>query len=433
MNSQNLVVVGIQWGDEGKGKLIDWLTERADFVVRFQGGHNAGHTLVVNNQKIVLHLIPSGAMHSNTQCIIGNGVVVHLPTLKQEIENLAKQGISLENRFFISNFSPLILPYHLAIDRAREESKENAGREKIGTTGRGIGPAYEDKVARRAIRLIDLLDSNIFEQKLQENLDYYNFLLTNYYHQEKIDKQSIFDEFLALAKYFYPMAKDTSILLTNANKDGKKIIFEGAQGSLLDIDYGTYPYVTSSNTLSGNAACGTGLPPSAIGKVLGICKSYITRVGSGPMPTELFDEDGKTIAKVGAEFGATTGRARRCGWFDAPLVRRSILLNGINHLAIMKLDVLDLLAEIKICTHYEYQGEILDIAPTDSTMLSKCKPVFRTMSGWQIPTTKISKFSQLPTKAKSYIRYIEDICQININIISVSPKREHTIIRSQIF
>lgn len=430
--NKNLVIVGAQWGDEGKGKLVDWLTEKADVVVRFQGGHNAGHTLVINGQKIVLHLLPAGVMHPHTQCVIGNGVVVHLPTLKKELEAITAKGVTLEGRLFISMFAPLIMPYHSAMDIAREKAIEGAGGEKIGTTGRGIGPTYEDKVARRAIRLIDLLDEKIFREKLAKNLDLYNFLLKNYYKTDIVDINACTDEYLKLAEIFRPMAKDTAVLLNNAHKAGKKIIFEGAQGSLLDIDHGTYPYVTSSNTLSGNAACGTGMSPSAIGLVLGIIKAYITRVGGGPMPTELFDEDGKTIATRGAEFGATTGRARRCGWFDVPLAKRTIMLNGIDKLAMMKLDVLDTLSEIKICTHYLYKGEKLTIAPTESNELAQCQPVYETVGGWQSDITKILDFDKLPATAIKYIKRIEELCETTIDIVSVSPERNGTIIRSEI-
>lgn len=432
MQKQNLVIVGAQWGDEGKGKLVDWLTEKADVVVRFQGGHNAGHTLVINGQKIVLHLLPAGVMHAHTQCVIGNGVVVHLPTLKKELDAINTKGINLQGRLFISLSAPIILPYHMAMDVAREKAIEGAGGEKIGTTGRGIGPTYEDKVARRAIRLIDFLDEKIFREKLHQNLDLYNFLLKSYYKVAEINEQQVLDEYLPLAEVFRPMAIDTSVLLNAANKSGKKIIFEGAQGSLLDIDHGTYPYVTSSNTLAGNAACGSGMSPQSIGTVLGIIKAYITRVGGGPMPTELFDEDGKTIATCGAEFGATTGRARRCGWFDVPLAKRTIMLNGIDKLAMMKLDVLDTLSEIKICTHYLYNGEKLEIAPTESNILAKCQPVYETVKGWQSDITKILDFNKLPPTAISYIKRIEQLCETSVDIVSVSPERNGTIIRSAV-
>lgn len=427
--SQNLVIVGSQWGDEGKGKLVDWLMESAQVVARFQGGHNAGHTLVINGQKIVLHLLPSGVMREEVDCVIGNGVVLHLPTLKKEIQALADKGVSLQGRLHISNSCPLILPYHQKIDVARESALEDRGGEKIGTTGRGIGPAYEDKVARRAIRMDDLLIRDHFLAKLRSNVDYYNFILQHYHHTDTVDFQAIADEWLSLAEEFRAMVCDTGVFLHTAQQSGKNIVFEGAQGSLLDIDHGTYPFVTSSNTVAGNAACGTGLPPKSLHRVLGIIKAYITRVGGGPMPTELWDEVGKTIAKRGAEFGATTGRARRCGWFDVPLARRAILLNGIDTLSMMKLDVLDTLSEIKICTHYEINGQRLAHAPARSEQLSLCQPIYETLPGWQCDLSMVRRFDDLPAHAQHYVQRIEALCGVPIDIVSVSPERQGSIIR----
>ena len=430
--NNNLVIVGIQWGDEGKGKLVDWLTEAAQVVVRFQGGHNAGHTLVIDGQKVVLHLLPSGVMRENTDCIIGNGVVLHLPTLKREMDNLAKLDISLEGRLHISQSCPLILPYHQRLDVAREKSLEDSGDEKIGTTGRGIGPAYEDKVARRAIRVDDLLDEKRFCEKLKHNVDYYHFLLTQYHQVDGLDYQTIVDEYLPLAAHFRPMVCDTSIRVLQAQAQNKRIIFEGAQGSLLDVDHGTYPFVTSSNTLAGNAACGVGIGPQAISQVLGIVKAYVTRVGSGPMPTELFCENAKTIAKRGHEFGSTTGRPRRCGWFDVPLAKRAIMLNGVNRLAMMKLDVLDYLAQIAICTHYEHHGKKIEHAPACSEALTQCTPIYETLPGWQCDTSQIKDFEALPKNAQNYIHRIEKLCQTPIDVVSVNPEREGTIVRRSI-
>lgn len=428
-HGKNLVIVGIQWGDEGKGKLVDWLTEQAQVVVRFQGGHNAGHTLVINGQKHVLHLLPSGVMREGIDCVIGNGVVLYLPKLLEEMNALKAKGIDIAKRLHISQSCPLILPYHQRIDVAREQAIEGSGGEKIGTTGRGIGPAYEDKVARRAIRMDDLLDKKLFLEKLKKNVDYYHFLLTQYHKVEGIDFQTIADEYLELAETFRAHVCDTSVYLNQAQNVGKNIVFEGAQGSLLDIDHGTYPFVTSSNTLAGNAACGSGVGPQSLSRVLGIIKAYITRVGGGPMPTELFDDTGKLIAKRGNEVGATTGRARRCGWFDVPLAKRAIMLNGVDRLAMMKLDVLDTLPTINICTHYLRDGKPLDHAPGRSEALAQCVPVYETLPGWQSDTTAIRRFEDLPQPAQNYICRIESLCQIPVDIVSISPERDGTIIR----
>jgi adenylosuccinate synthase len=425
MTARNVVVIGTQWGDEGKGKIVDWLTDRAQGVVRFQGGHNAGHTLVIAGKKTVLHLIPSGILRGNVQCYIGNGVVLSPQALVQEMDELEAAGVEVAARLRISEACPLILPYHGALDVAREASK---GDQKIGTTGRGIGPAYEDKVARRAIRLQDLLKPVRFAEKLQELLDFHNFVLTHFYKQPKIDFQKTLDEALALAPRIAPLVADVPRALYDANRAGKNLLFEGAQGSLLDIDHGTYPYVTSSNCVAGAAAAGAGIGPMHLHYVLGITKAYSTRVGSGPFPTELSDDVGERLRQRGQEFGATTGRPRRTGWFDAAALKRSIQLNGVSGLCITKLDVLDGAEVLKICTGYEVDGRLSDILPVGAEELERCVPVYDELAGWQESTVGVKTYEGLPKAARKYLRRIEELCAVPADIISTGPDRDETIV-----
>ncbi len=421
----NIVIIGTQWGDEGKGKIVDWLTESATAVVRFQGGHNAGHTLVINGKKTVLHLLPSGILHNGVMCYIGNGVVVSPEALLKEIHTLEEAGVAVKENLRISEACPLILPYHIAMDQAREHKK---GKDKIGTTGRGIGPAYEDKVARRAIRVQDLFDETIFANKLKENLEYYNFLLTNYYQVEAINFDGVYQSTLKYAEEIKPLVSDVSRKLFNLRKTKDKVIFEGAQGTLLDVDLGTYPFVTSSNCVAGAAATGAGISPKMIDYVLGIVKAYTTRVGSGPFPTELTDIIGSGLAKRGNEFGSTTGRARRCGWFDAAALKRSIQINGIDGLCITKLDVMDGMEEIKICVGYIRNEKTYDILPFGSDLVVGCEPIYETMPGWNESTAGITEYDKLPTTAKNYLHRIEEIVETPIDIISTGPNRHETIL-----
>ena len=423
--SKNVVVIGTQWGDEGKGKIVDWLTDHAQGVVRFQGGHNAGHTLVVAGKKTVLHLIPSGILRENVTCYIGNGVVVSPAALLEEMDMLAMHGVDVASRLKISEACPLILSYHVAIDQAREHAKGNA---KIGTTGRGIGPAYEDKVARRAIRLQDVLHRERFASKLGEVLDYHNFILKNYFNTNTIDFNQVLDETLLLAERIKPMIADVPRLLYEANRDGSNLLFEGAQGTLLDIDHGTYPFVTSSNCTSGGAATGAGVGPHTLHYVLGITKAYTTRVGSGPFPTELFDDNGKYLAERGHEFGSTTGRARRCGWFDAAALKRSIQINGVSGLCVTKLDVLDGMETLQICVGYKLADGYSDILPVGAETLSDCEPIYEEMPGWSDNTVGIKEYDQLPANARAYLARMEALCGVPIDMISTGPDREETIV-----
>ncbi|HEY2338357.1 MAG TPA: adenylosuccinate synthase [Burkholderiales bacterium] len=425
MTARNVVVIGTQWGDEGKGKIVDWLTDRAQGVVRFQGGHNAGHTLVIAGKKTVLHLIPSGILRNSVQCYIGNGVVLSPQALVQEMDELEAAGVEVAARMRISEACPLILPYHGAIDQAREAAK---GEQKIGTTGRGIGPAYEDKVARRAIRLQDLFKPVRFAQKLAELLEYHNFLLEKFYKQPKVDFQKTLDETLALAPRIAPLVADVPRALYDANRAGKNLLFEGAQGSLLDIDHGTYPYVTSSNCVSGAAAAGAGIGPMHLHYVLGITKAYSTRVGGGPFPTELSDVVGERLRQRGQEFGATTGRPRRTGWFDAAALKRSIQLNGVSGLCITKLDVLDGAEVLKICVGYELDGRLSDILPVGAEELERCVPVYDELAGWQESTLGVKTYEGLPKAARKYLRRIEELCAVPADIISTGPDRDETIV-----
>ncbi len=434
--AKNVVVVGTQWGDEGKGKIVDWLTDHAQGVVRFQGGHNAGHTLVIGGKKTVLHLVPSGILRDGVVCYIGNGVVLSPEALIKELDELAAAGIDAEPRIRISEACPLILPYHQAIDIAREVAR---GSNKIGTTGRGIGPAYEDKVARRSIRLQDLLHPKCFAEKLIELLDYHNFILKNYFGAATIDFQKVHDDTLAIAPRLISMIADVPRALYDAHKAGANLLFEGAQGTLLDIDHGTYPFVTSSNCVAGAASAGAGVGPGMLHYVLGITKAYTTRVGGGPFPTELYDAVdkldpvGKHMATKGHEFGATTGRARRCGWFDAAALKRSIQINGVSGLCVTKLDVLDGVEELKICTGYKLDGKLSDILPVGAEDLARCEPVYETLPGWSESTVGIKAFDKLPATARAYLQRIEETCSVPADLISTGPDREETIVRRHPF
>jgi adenylosuccinate synthase len=444
---RNVVVVGTQWGDEGKGKLVDWLTETATGVVRFQGGHNAGHTLVINGVKTALHLIPSGIMRAGVKCYIGNGVVLSVGKLFEEIEGLEKAGVEVRSRLRVSEACPLILPFHAAIDIAREMAKEKAGTAKIGTTGRGIGPAYEDKVARRALRVQDLKHPERFATKLRELLDLHNHMLTTYlgscdvawdakiasYMQDgRIQFDAVYSEAMLHAELLKPMIADVSRELNDAHAAGANLLFEGAQGTLLDIDHGTYPFVTSSNCVAGNAAAGAGVGPGMLHYVLGITKAYCTRVGGGPFPTELDWEKENTpgwhMSTVGAERGTTTGRSRRCGWFDAALLKRSAQVNGLTGLCITKLDVLDGLTELKLCTGYELDGELVDILPMGADDIARCVPVYETLPGWSRSTVGVVRHEDLPPEAQHYLRRIQATTGVPIHMVSTSPDRDHTIL-----
>ena len=430
---RNVVVVGTQWGDEGKGKLVDWLTETATGVVRFQGGHNAGHTLVINGVKTALHLIPSGIMRPGVKCYIGNGVVLSVSKLFEEIEGLEKAGVELRSRLRVSEACPLILPFHAAIDIAREVAKEKAGTAKIGTTGRGIGPAYEDKIARRALRVQDLKHPQRFAEKLQVLLELHNHVLTQVLGAQAIEFQPVFDEAMKHAELLKPMIADVSRELNEAHRNGANLLFEGAQGTLLDVDHGTYPYVTSSNCVAGNAAAGAGVGPGMLHYILGITKAYCTRVGGGPFPTELDWEvpgtPGYHMSTVGAEKGVTTGRSRRCGWFDAALLKRSAQVNGLTGLCITKLDVLDGLTELKLCTGYELDGEIVDILPMGADDIERCKPIYETLEGWTDSTVGVTDYDKLPVNARLYLQRIAHVTGVPIDLISTSPDRDHTIMQ----
>jgi len=435
--AKNVVVIGAHWGDEGKGKVVDLLTDQASTVVRFQGGHNAGHTLVIDGKKTVLHLIPSGVLRENVQCLIGNGVVLSPDALFAEMDELEAAGIPAASRLKISEACPLILPYHIALDQAREIAR---GKKAIGTTGRGIGPAYEDKISRRGIRLGDLFNIDHFAAKLKEVMEYHNFALVNYFKVDAVDYQEVFDGIMAQRDRLLAMVDDIPELLYQARQRGENIMYEGAQGTLLDIDHGTYPYVTSSNTTAGGAACGSGTGPRDLDYILGIVKAYTTRVGGGPFPTELFDgtdvhndEDGRHMAEKGAEFGATTGRARRCGWLDAVTLRRAIRINSISGMCITKLDVLDGMEAIRICTGYKYQGEICEVNPIGAEAFEKCEPIYEDMPGWSESTVGAKSFDELPENARNYITRVEEIVGAPADIISTGPDRVETIIRRHPF
>jgi adenylosuccinate synthase len=427
---RNVVVIGTQWGDEGKGKIVDLLTDRAAAVARFQGGHNAGHTLVIGGEKTVLHLIPSGILRDDVQCLIGNGVVLALDALIAEANRLVDNGVPVFERLRVSPGCPLILPSHVALDVAREKAR---GASAIGTTGRGIGPAYEDKVSRRALRVSDLFVRENFAAKLGEVLDYHNFLLRHYFRTDSVDFAKTLDEALGYAEIIAPVTADVTQILHDLDVGGHNILFEGAQGSFLDIDHGTYPFVTSSNTVAAAASSGTGVGPRDLDYVLGIVKAYTTRVGAGPFPTELFDEQGEHIARVGAEFGATTGRPRRCGWFDAVALRRSIINSSVSGLCVTKLDVLDELETIQICVGYEIDGEPITGLPVLVDRFADVEPVYEEWSGWQQSTVGITQFEDLPEKARAYLGRIEELAGVPVAIISTGPDREQTIIRTHPF
>lgn len=427
---KNIVVIGTQWGDEGKGKIVDLLTDQANAVARFQGGHNAGHTLVIGKEKTVLHLIPSGILRDNVLCIIGNGVVLSPSALLEEIHMLESKNVPVRERLRISNACALLLPHHIALDQAREKARGNA---KIGTTGRGIGPAYEDKIARRGLRVGELANPQHFADKLRSILDYHNFTLTHYFKAEPVDFQKTLDETLTIAEVILPMVTDTVDLLAKLRADNQNILFEGAQGTLLDIDQGTYPFVTSSNTTSGGACTGSGVGPRDFDYILGIAKAYCTRVGSGPFPTELFDNIGEHLSKKGVEFGATTGRARRCGWFDAVALRRSSIINSLTGLCITKLDVLDGLETLKICVGYNYNGQELNYLPSDVEIFEQCQPIYIEMPGWQSSTIGITDYEQLPTNAKIYLDKLAELVGVPVDIISTGPERNQTIIQRHPF
>ncbi|MPV55296.1 adenylosuccinate synthase [Burkholderia metallica] len=430
---RNVVVVGTQWGDEGKGKIVDWLTDHAQGVVRFQGGHNAGHTLIIGGKKTILRLIPSGIMREGVACYIGNGVVLSPEALFKEIGELEEAGVNVRDRLFISEAATLILPYHIAIDQAREARK---GAGKIGTTGRGIGPAYEDKVGRRALRVQDLFDAKTFADRLRENLDFHNFVLTQYLGGAAVDFQATLDTMLGYADRLKPMVADVSRRLYDANNAGQNLLFEGAQGTLLDIDHGTYPFVTSSNCVAGAASAGAGVGPQKLNYILGITKAYCTRVGSGPFPSELYDADnpqrqdqiGVTLANVGKEFGSVTGRPRRTGWLDAAALRRSIQINGVSGLCMTKLDVLDGLDEVKLCVGYHVDGKDVDILPRGAVDVARCEPVYETFAGWKESTVGINTWDALPANAQAYLARVQEVAGVPVDMVSTGPDRDETIL-----
>jgi adenylosuccinate synthase len=422
---KNVVVIGTQWGDEGKGKVVDLLTDRAAAVARFQGGHNAGHTLVIDGETTVLHLIPSGILRENVLCLIGNGVVLSPSALLEELEMLDKAGVTARERLRISESCPLILPYHIALDQARELAR---GKKAIGTTGRGIGPAYEDKVSRRGLRLGELMDPAHFTERLREVMEYHNFALQHYFKADPVDYQQVLDEALAQGEQIAPMVADIPGLLHQMRRAGKDIMFEGAQGALLDIDHGTYPYVTSSTTTAGGAASGSGVGPRHLDYVLGIVKAYTTRVGAGPFPTELFDDVGNHLGEKGHEFGATTGRQRRCGWLDTVALRRSLDINSVTGMCITKLDVLDGLETLKLAVSYTLNGEQLDEPPAGADLIEQCEPVYIEMPGWSESTVGVKNHADLPVAAKDYLKKIEELTGTPIAIISTGPDRAETIV-----
>ncbi|ROL61167.1 adenylosuccinate synthase [Bacteroidetes/Chlorobi group bacterium ChocPot_Mid] len=420
------IIVGTQWGDEGKGKIVDLLSQNADYVARYQGGANAGHTIVIDGQQFILHLIPSGMLTQNVKCIIGNGVVIDPVALMDEITMLESHGIEVKNRLFISHKAHLIMPYHKILDQIRESSKEGNA---IGTTGRGIGPCYIDKARRIGIRIVDLLDRKTLEDKLRHNIKEKNNILKKIYNYEEFNTEEIIDTYLDFDKKIDPYITDISLLLNEEIKKGKRIYVEGAQGALLDLDHGTYPFVTSSNPTSGGACTGLGIPPTAIENVIGVVKAYCTRVGNGPFPTELTDTIGQQLQKTGAEFGATTGRPRRCGWLDLVALKYSVMINGVNKIALTKLDVLDELSEIRICTGYELNGKILKSFPADIPSLVNSKPIYKTVKGWNQSLRGIKEWNKLPIEALDYFKEIEDYVGAEIKIVSLSPDRADTLVR----
>ena len=427
--AQNIGVFGTQWGDEGKGKIVDWLSETSDVIVRFQGGHNAGHTLIINGQKTVLHLIPSGILHPNKDCYIGNGVVISPPHLLKEIKTLEQNGIEVRERLWISDNAPIILNFHTALDGAREKKR---GANAIGTTQNGIGPAYEDKVARRGLRTNCLLNLPAFRAQYEDLADYHNFTLKNYYDSPEVDIEAQWDQLHAYAAELKSHICDVPLALDQARKNNKRLLLEGAQGTLLDIDHGTYPFVTSSNTVAGGAGVGCGLPANALDYTLGIVKAYTTRVGSGPLPTEQPDEPGKIghyLGEVGFEVGATTGRPRRCGWLDLVILRRSLMLNGLDGICMTKMDVLDQLPQIEVCVSYEIDGKVVSNTSLSADDLAQVKPIYQTFKGWMTSTADIKHFDDLPAEAKTYLNFIETELATPISIISVGPDRTQTFIK----
>ncbi|GAB4291054.1 MAG: adenylosuccinate synthase [Methylophaga sp.] len=428
--ARNIVVIGSQWGDEGKGKLVDLLTDNVSAVVRFQGGHNAGHTLVIEGKKTILHLIPSGILRENVQCLIGNGVVLSPEALLKEMTELEAKGIPVRERLKISAACPLILPYHVALDQARESRR---GKAAIGTTGRGIGPAYEDKVGRRGLRVGDLIDEQAFAEKLEEVMAFHNFSLVHYYKTEAVSYDKVLKDTLAMREAILPLIADIPAMLQGYYEAGENVMFEGAQGALLDIDHGTYPYVTSSNTTAGGSATGAGVGPCHIDYVLGITKAYATRVGGGPFPSELFDDTGKYLAEKGMEKGATTGRDRRCGWLDMVALNRACWINSITGLCLTKLDVLDGLETIRLCVAYEKDGKPVEILPLSADEFDGCKPVYIDMPGWQESTLGVTEYEKLPANARAYIEKVESLAGVPIDIISTGPDRRETIIRRDLF
>jgi adenylosuccinate synthase len=430
MSTENIIVIGTQWGDEGKGKIVDMLTDHVQAVVRFQGGNNAGHTLVIDGKKTILRLLPSGILRDNVHCFIGNGVVVSPSALVQEITDLEQTGVSIEGRLHLSQSCSVILPYHVALDQAREKA---IGARVIGTTRRGIGPAYEDKVARRGIRVVDLLHPERLTERLKKIAHQHNFMLEHYYQVDPIPYEQVLAELLSFVAKIKPMVTDVSAMLATMKKQNANILFEGAQGTYLDIDHGTYPFVTSSNTTAGAAATGSGFGPLAFNHILGITKTYVTRVGEGPFPTELHNELGAHLAEKGHEFGSVTGRPRRCGWFDAVMMRRSAQLNSLSALCMTKLDVLDELETLRICVGYRYKDQALTIFPADTEILSECEPIYEDLPGWQTSTFGVQSYQELPENAKAYLRAIEKLVGVPISIISTGPGREHTIVVSHPF
>jgi len=420
----NIVVVGLQWGDEGKGKIVDCLSEKADVVARYQGGHNAGHTVVIKNEKFILHLIPSGILYKRKKCLIGNGVVIDPAALIEEINGLEARGIRISRNLFISKNAHVIMPYHVALDR---ESEKLMGKRSIGTTGRGIGPAYCDKIGRTGIRMADLLYPDIFSEKVKARLFHVNFLLKNLYKAGTFSADDICREYMGYAEKLAPYIADTDIIINKTIAEKGNVLCEGAQGALLDIDHGTYPYVTSSNAIAGGACTGLGIGPTKISRVLGVVKAYTTRVGSGPFPTEIRDALGDTLREKGGEYGATTGRPRRCGWLDTVILRHSARINGATGIALTKLDILDGLDSIKICTGYRHGGRIYDEFPKEMNIFEECEPVYEEMKGWDSSTLGIREFSKLPGKAKAYIKTIERMLGVKVHMISTGQRRDELI------
>lgn len=420
----NVIVVGAQWGDEGKGKIVDFLTEKADVVARYQGGHNAGHTVVINDEKFILHLIPSGILHKGKMCLIGNGVVVDPAALIEEIKGLEERGVEVGKNLFLSKNAHLIMPYHMAIDR---ESDRFKGTKRIGTTGRGIGPTYVDKMARIGIRVVDLLQPEVFREKLKVNLLDINFLLENLYRIPRFDIEDIYSKYMGYAEKLSKYIADTDIIINSMISENRNVLFEGAQGTLLDVDHGTYPYVTSSNATAGGACTGLGIGPTKISKVLGVVKAYTTRVGSGPFPTEIRDSLGDKLRERGGEYGATTGRPRRCGWLDTVILRHSARINGLTGIAITKLDILDGLEKIKICTSYKYKGKIYEEFPKEINILEECESGYEEVDGWSGSTIGIREFKRLPETAKAYIKRIEEILGVEVQLISTGQRRDELI------